>query len=255
MRRYILVLSAVFILGSAALADEWHVAKSTHFLIYYKNAPETFVNEVMDKAEDYYNRIADDLGFRRFNFWLWDNRAKIYIHDSADDYHLATNQPAWSAGCADYRGKIIHSYPYAQRFSDTILPHEMGHIIFREFVGVYNSAIPTWLDEGVASYEQDLRFSTAAIIKDAWQKNRFIPLTQLSGLSPHSLTDTYTVNLFYAEAVSAVEYLVKEFGQDRFILFCQELRDKKDLNRALGNAYSYENITDLDKAWQSYLNR
>ncbi len=131
----------------------------------------------------------------------------------------------------------------------------MGHIIFREFVGFNNLAVPVWLDEGVASYQQDLRFSAAGIIKDALQKNRIIPLSKLSGINLQSTIDTAMVNLFYAQAVSVVDYLVKEFGQDRFVLFCQALRDNKNLEKALSVAYSFENIEELDKAWQRYINR
>jgi len=256
IKNYILGLLSVFIVASLALAATWNTDKSTHFIIYYKNAPDRFLDELIDKAEGYYNKIADDLGFRRYNFWLWDNRAKIYIYDNAQDYQAATAQPAWSSGCAYPREKVIHTFPYAKNFFNTILPHEMGHIIFREFVGFDNLAIPVWLEEGVASYQQDLRFSAAGImIKEALAKNRFIPLTKLAELNPQSMADTQSVNLFYAESVSILDYLVKEFGQDRFMLFCQGLRDKKNLEKALLLAYPFKNIEDLDKKWHRYLNR
>ena len=256
MKKCALILLTVFILGNIALADTWNTAKSMHFIIYYKNAPDRFLDELTDKAENYYNKIADDLGFRRYNFWLWDNRAKIYIYNDAKDYQAATGEPLWSSGCAYPREKVIRTFPYAKKFFDTILPHEMGHIIFREFVGFDNNAIPVWLDEGVASYQQDLRFSAAGImIKDALRKNRFIPLGELSEINSLSTADTDKVNLFYAEAVSIVDYLVKEFGQDRFMLFCQILRDKNNLEQALILTYSFKNIEELDKAWQNYLNK
>lgn len=256
IKNYILGLLSVFAVASFALAADWNTDKSTHFIIYYKNAPDRFLDELIDQAEGYYNKIADDLGFRRYNFWLWDNRAKIYIYDNAQDYQIATGKPSWSSGCAYPREKVIHTFPYAKNFFNTILPHEMGHIIFREFVGFDNPAIPVWLEEGVASYQQDLRFSTAGImIKEALAKNRFIPLKKLAELDPLSMTDTELVNLFYAESVSILDYLVKEFGQDRFMLFCQGLRDKQNLEKALLLAYPFKNIEELDKEWCRHLNR
>jgi hypothetical protein len=253
--KYILVLLVVFMSADLALADTWNITKSTHFIVYYKNAPDRFLDELIDKAENYYDKIADNLGFRRFDFWLWDNRAKIYIYDNAKDYQVATGEPSWSSGCAYPGQKMIQSFPYAKDFFETTLPHEMGHIIFREFVGFNNPAVPVWLDEGVASYQQDLRFSAAGIIKDALENNRIIPLTKLSGISLHSTTNTATVDLFYAQAVSVVDFLINEFGQDRFVLFCQTLRDKKNLDKALIAAYSFENIEELDKAWKRYISR
>jgi hypothetical protein len=253
MKKHLFVLVAVLIFGfcSRSWAETWKNTTSTHFVIYYKNAPDNFLNELIEKAEGYYDKIADDLGFRRFDFWLWDNRAKIYIYDNTQDYQQATGYPSWSSGCAQPRQKVIHTFPYAKKFFDVILPHEMGHIIFREFVGFDNSAIPIWLDEGVASYEQPLRSADAeTMIKEARDKDRFMSLKELSKADPQLMTDPYRVSLFYAESVSVVDYLVKKLGKDTFVLFCQHLRDKKDLEKALLSSYNLAGILELDEEWQ-----
>lgn len=233
---------------------KWQEAKSTHFIAHYVSAPEDFISRLTDHAEDYYNRIADELGFRRFDFWLWDNRAHIYIYDNTREYQKATGQPAWSGGCAKMEDKTIYTFLDAPQFFESILPHEMGHIIFREFVGFNNYAVPLWLDEGVASYEERGKRSQAAlVIKKAAARGGLMNLGQLSAFNPQLSADTAAVSVFYAESVSIVEYLVKKFGSDNFISFCQQLRDKKDLIRAMGSVYPFEKIEDLDKAWQKYL--
>lgn len=254
MKKYIL-LSVIFVLTFSILnAAEWNIAKGTHFLVYYKNAPQNFIDQVMQNAENYYNIIADDLGFRRYDFWLWDNRAKIYIHDDAKAYQLATGQPAWSSGCAYAKGKIIHSFPYAQGFSETILPHEMGHIIFREFVGFNNPAIPIWLDEGVASYqEKTRRMGASRMLREAMNQGRFINFDALWTFNPHFTTDTAAVTLFYAESVNIVDYLIGKYGKDSFVLFCQNLKEKSNFDRALSSAYPFKNKQELGIAWQDYL--
>ena len=104
-----------------ANTDDWSVANSRHFIVYYKNAPRDFIEQLIEKSEYYYDKIADDLGFRRYDFWLWDNRAKIYIHDDAKAYQAATNQPGWSSGCAIIKEKVIHTFPYAKGLFDTTL--------------------------------------------------------------------------------------------------------------------------------------
>lgn len=234
--------------------NDWSIAKSRHFVVHYKNAPEDFIEQLIDKSEYYYDKIADDLGFRRYDFWLWDNRAKVYIHDDAQTYQAATNQPGWSSGCAIMKEKVIHTFPYAKGFFDTTLPHEMGHIIFREFVGFDNPSIPLWLDEGVASYQENLIYSTAdKLIREAVATDKFVNLESLSRIEPQLIKDDASASLFYAEAISIIDYLVKEFGKDNFILFCQNLRDKADLERAISHAYPFRNIQELDRAWQGYL--
>jgi hypothetical protein len=258
MKKYIFCLLAILISYRLSIArdDNWLITKSTHFIVYYKNAPEDFIKEVIEKSEDYYDKIAADLGFMRFDFWLWDNRAKIYIHDNAADYHSATGQPEWSGGNAVPASKIIQTFPYAQGFFEKILPHEMGHIIFREFVGFNNPAIPLWLDEGVASYQEKLTYSMAdAFVRKAIEKGNFITLEKLSNFNPQlTLSDNLT-QLFYTESFSVVDFLIKEFGRDKFVSFCQDLRDKKDLVRAVAMNYSFSNIQELDSAWQRYLKK
>jgi len=240
----------------AQVGVKWNTEKSTHFIVYYKNAPEDFIKQTIDKSEDYYNKIADNLGFIRFNFWLWDERAKIYIYDDLADYQSATGEPNWSYGSsmANAKTKIIRAFPHAQRFFENILPHEMGHIIFREFVGFKNPAIPIWLDEGVASYQEESRLLTAnKVIKKALGENKFYNLQELANTNPHLMLDTESVNLFYAESLSLVDYLIREFGRDKFVLFCQNLRDKNNMDRAIASSYSFANTQELDQSWQKYV--
>ncbi len=133
MKRYILFLLIIFLCCAVleAAPEDWQISKSTHFIVYYRKAPKDFIMQVIEKSEDYYNKITDDLGFRRYNFWLWDNRAKIYVYDNAQDYQVGSSQPAWSSGSVAAKVKIIQTFPGAKEFFATILPHELGHIIFR----------------------------------------------------------------------------------------------------------------------------
>ena len=177
-------------------ALDWNITKSTHFIVYYKAAPEDFIRQLIDKSEDYYNKIAQDLGFTRYDFWTWDKRAKIYIYDNAADYRAATAQPAWSIGCAQVAQKIIQTFPYAKGFFETVLPHEISHIIFREFIGLGNSAIPLWLEEGVASYQEKIRYKHANMhINEAINEGCFIKLREVSSVNRQLMTNTQSPGL------------------------------------------------------------
>jgi len=259
MKKYILSLWFLVNFCAISAAQDnavWNTEKCTHFIIYYKNASPDFIKELIEKSEEYYNKIADNLGFMRFNFWLWDNRAKIYIYDDAKDYQVSTGYPNWSAGCAIARLKTIKTFPYAHGFFETVLPHEMGHIIFREFVGFDNNDVPIWLEEGVACYQEDLKRATSdAIVKDAIKKGILMSLDKLTYFVFVNREEkgNIAVELFYSESVSIVDYLIKGFGKDKFVLFCQNLRDKKDLDRAVASAYPFSNTEELGLAWQKYL--
>ena len=248
----ILVLSC----NAFAAEDDWYTEKSTHFILYYKDVSVGFINNVLNKAEEYYRRIADGLGFTRYNFWLWDNRAKIYIYKDAQDYKAHTGLPHWSCGYASVKDKTIRTFPLDSGFLDRLLPHELGHIIFREFVGFDNKSIPLWLDEGVATYQEGIkRLAARKFVRKAVENNTFVPLDKLSGVNLASLNDSNAVSSFYLESVCLVDYLIVEFDRQRFVDFCRELRDGKTLDEALNSVYPFKNLKDLNDHWLKFLKK
>src|SRR3989338_4907788 len=145
IKKVIFAVCAAMILAGPfgqARGQDWRLNKSTHFIVYSYAAPESFISVILDHAEDYYNKIADELGFTRFDFWLWERRGRASVFDSGPVLQAAAGQPGWSNGCVSKKDKIIYTYFGARSFFETVLPHELGHIIFREFVGADNPAIP-----------------------------------------------------------------------------------------------------------------
>ena len=256
MKKIILLLIVLIFSVNVLKAEEekWDIAKSTHFILYYKDVPMEFVDEVLSRCEGYYNKITEALGFTRYNFWLWDNRAKIYVYNDAEEYKAKTGQPSWSSGCVSINEKVIKTFPLASGFFDTLLPHELGHIIFREFVGFYNQNIPLWLDEGVASYqEMSKRFAAKGYVRRAVKENNFIPLTRLSQINLSLISEPAAVTLFYSESVSIIDYLISKFGSGNFVNFCRALRDGKTLEGAIRGAYPFRDLSELNTAWIEYL--
>ena len=250
-----LILIFGFSISSFAFDDKgWDEEKSTHFIVYYKNAEERFVRQTIDKAEEYYKSIAENLGFTRYDFWLWDKRAKIYIYDSAEDYQTATGKPAWSGGVAFSHQKVIETYPWAQGFMQSLLPHELGHIIFREFIGL-ESNCPSWLDEGVAMYQEKLKRKDIKLkLRQALEEKRLIPLPQLSQLNITFVNDKAMVELYYNEALSVMEFLMDKFGKDNFVKLCHALKERKPFDQAVSEAYRvYKDLEELNKAWFRYI--
>jgi hypothetical protein len=228
--------------------------KSTHFIVYSaQDVPEDFVNTMIDYAERYYNELTDKLGFTLFSYWTWDNRAKIYIYGEQESYVRETGQPSWSGGVASYDQKKIWTYPRGAGFFDSLLPHELGHIIFREVIGGH--AVPLWLEEGVASYlEPAKRFGSEKMVLGSFANNTFIPLMDLSRIDGEALRLGGNVELFYAESISVIRYLIENFGVDRFNRFCEKIKDGKNMNNALATAYfDIRSVEDLGNFWEQSL--
>lgn len=246
------IISLILCFHLLALEDDFQEEKSTHFIVYYKKSVDrSFIKEIIDTAEEYYDEIANNLGFHRYNFWLWDNRAKIYIFPDKTSYQKETGQPDWSGGCASYQDKTIWTYPHAVGFFDSILPHELGHIIFREFVGS-NRKIPLWFEEGIASYqEKSKRYAATNTVKELKAENQLMTLEELSKIKgAHQITDSELADKFYAQAVSIIYFLINKYGEYRFAILCRNLGENMSLDKALNETYyNIRSSDDLYKMW------
>jgi len=235
--------------------ENWKELKGDHFITYYVN-DEDFASEVLRKAEGHYHQISSDLGYQRYtNFWQWDRRVKIFIYAQVEDFLAGTGQPGWSKGVADYLKKEIRSYQGSEGFSESLLPHEITHLIFRDYVG-FKGEIPLWLDEGVAQWEEpEKRESVRRLTKAIIQQNKEFPLKLLTEMDIRQTQDEAKVTLFYLQAASLVEFLVKKYGADDFIQFCRQLRDGKRLEEALRFTYptTMRNLEEMEKNWREYV--
>jgi len=237
----------------SAQEGSWNVFKSTHYLVFYQQAPLDLLNQLTQKAEEYYDEITDEFGFNRLNFWTWDNRAKIYLFDTQDQYRKANSNLDWSIGLVTVGNKSIQSYINAPGLLDNVLAHELAHIIFREMVGFNNPAVTLWLEEGVATFQE--RRTKNQLVKSFLsgkiRNNTFMSLNQLNVFDLTSTKDPQLVELFYLQAYSLLWYLIEEFGKDKFVLFCQHLRDNQNLTKAFRMAYSFDSLLELEAAWKA----
>lgn len=249
---FLCILIVVFLCDGLLYSEvNWQEYKTDHFIIYYhQEIPRDYIEQVATKAEGYYSSIAENLGFSRYEFWRWDKRAKIYIFKDAQEYRRETEQPYWSGGSVSMRRKIIKTYPWAEGFFDKLLPHELGHIMFREFVG-FKGNVPLWLDEGVAILQEKSDIKNYSIMmKGLIQRTVPIPIEKLNNISERTLI---VPAIFYTQSASVVDYLLSQFGKDRFIKFCKYLKDNQSLLKALGSAYNFRDLKELHEKWLEYL--
>ncbi len=246
---------------NTADAESWNEIKGKHFIVYYVDNKK-FAKKVLSRAEKYYNKIARDLGFSRYdNFWSWENRAKIYLYRTHDDFVRATGKDPWIYGTVRYREKEIISYAWSKGLLNSLLPHEITHIIFRDFVGfplADGGGIPLWLDEGVAQWEEDARRAVSVkLVRKLIKDKSYIPINELMKTDVRTKSDYELSVKFYAQAVTLVGYMIKEYGSLKFNLFCRQLRDGKSVNAALGFVYtnSIFDVEKLEKKWLEYYSK
>lgn len=231
-----------------AQADEWDAKKSKHFIVYHQGVPQEYVSKVARRAEHYYKSITDYLGLMRFDFWTWEERCKIYLYPSQKGYLKSFGATPWSRGGVHVIRKEIVSYVEdleKERFFESTLPHELGHIIFREVVG-FDKELPLWIDEGVAVLQEENRRRYLSAARELVEDEQYIHLKQLSKVRSYTQVSPLVL---YSEAASIMEFLLERFGRGRFVDFCRLLRDGEDWKEALLSTYKFEDLEALEAAW------
>jgi len=241
--------------GVAAGDAEWQELKSRHFIVHFKGGRD-FAETVSRRAETYYREIAEDLGYRRHDgFWLWENRARITLYGSREEFVRRTGSPEWASGKASYKERAIMSFHGSRRLLDSVLPHELTHLIFRDFVG-FEGEVPLWLEEGIAQWEERAdRHRVKRLTTRLLRTGRLMPLRQLTRLDIREESRLREATEFYLQAASLVGYLIEEHGSVRFRKLCGQLRDGKSLEDALRFTYpsSVRSIEQLESAWHRHL--
>lgn len=251
------VLLASCALCLAAGADEikWDEYRGKHFVVHHVGAGEKAI-EIANAAEVHYERIANNLGFKkRDGFWLWDDRVKIFIYPSGKEFRDATGSPQWAAGRAVYSRKEILTYIGSDDFLVSVLPHELAHLIFRDFVG-FKGEVPTWLNEGISLWQEkpDSNWHRA-LASMLLLQNKLIPLEQLTSMTMKDVEEGRRAHDFYAQSATLVEYMLVVHGPENFRKLCGQLRDGKTMEDALRFTYpnTIRSMKELEKAWKQYL--
>lgn len=248
-----LVFAALALCGSARAAvvplqqmlasSEWEELKGNHFIVYYNRNSDRHVAEtVLRRAEDYYRRIGEEIGYTRYsNFWTWEERVKIVLFADQASYVKTTGQPDWSVGYANrdtqlFESRSIVSYNQQSGFYESILPHEISHLILRDFIG---EEIPVWFDEGVAQLQEADKSEIAQQMMSILAKRgQTVPLDTLVRWNIRKEQDQMKIKVFYAESLSVVEFLIGQYGSQDFGRLCRQMRDGKNFEEALRSVYT-----------------
>ena len=223
--------------------------KGKHFIVRY-DTEHDFAQKVLNRAESEYDRIAKNLGYSRYDkYWSFKDRCTLYIYADKESYvRSRPGIPDWSAGYAEYDTRTISGFRGSDKFLSTVLPHEITHLIFNDYVRS-QANIPKWFLEGVAlSQEEKVRKNFLEQVGKALYQHYFIPiylLTDESYKGVHSYQYTY---LAYAEAALLVDFLISSYGNERFVKFCRELREGNSFVQAFEAAYrgTLASVEDLE---------
>jgi hypothetical protein len=131
-------------------------------------------------------------------------------------------------------------------FVKATLTHELTHVVYDDAVSNAYHSPPHWLNEGIAQYvaEGYSRYNRN-LVTDAGDTGTLMPLESIRGMFPTTADRFY---LAYAEAASAVDYLIETHGKDKLIMLIQAFRTGASDDEAFRAAIGLDSAA-FDRAW------
>jgi hypothetical protein len=106
---------------------------------------------------------------------------------------------------------------------ESVIPHELTHVVFQTAVDNPYHDPPRWLNEGLAVYQADgYGDSDRSMVEHAAATGTIIPLDGLAGAFPTTQDRFF---LAYAESVSTVDRIVRVNGRDALVKLIRSYHD------------------------------
>jgi hypothetical protein len=127
-----------------------------------------------------------------------------------------------------------------------VVPHELTHLVFDTATRNEYHSPPHWLNEGLAVYlAVGYGSGDRSDIADAIRSDSLMPLPALDGQFP---TAGDRFSLGYAESVSAVDFMVREYGRPALVKLIRSYAEGRTDDEAFSGALGVD-VAGFNAAW------
>lgn len=212
---------------------------------YYGNSPD-FAQTMLDAGIEGLRRNKEQSGITP------DIPVEIYVYPSYEEMRDAVLfEPQWTGGLAysDFSIIIMGTSGDATYDKATVI-HETTHVLVGRNAFTCIGSIPTWLNEGLAVYnEGELDQGMKSQLDIAIRDNALFPIRSLGGNFSEIPEKAL---LSYAQSYSVVRFMLETYGQDKMNELLTALSDAEPVDDALTRIYGVD--TDgLDSQWREWL--
>ncbi len=140
-----------------------------------------------------------------------------------------------------------------QRILDSVLPHEISHMIFACH---FRRPLPRWADEGAATLveHESERMRQTKLLNQVIKTSKRIPLGQLLSIKeyPRDMQDVLTL---YAEGYSLADYLVQKKGEQGRAEFLEFLGDalEQGWESSFQSHYGISSVNEIEQEWHGWV--
>ncbi len=224
---------------------QWQSIATGPVTLLWYNGDRAFADALLNAAQQGLGRIQNDTGATP------QGRVRIFIYASAQELQGAMMFPQKWEGGATFQGYdvIAIGVPTTQLdYGKRVVPHELTHWIVGQLtLNDYGAGLPTWLEEGLATYgEGVISPDYSSALKAAIDGNKLISVRSLSGpFSP--ITEQAYIS--YGESNSIATFLIKTYGKEKMVELLKVFQQGATYDDALKQVYGFDQ-DGLDGRWR-----
>ncbi len=227
---------------------QWQSISEGPVILLWYNGNDAFADALMAAAQQGLQRIENDTGA------VPQGHVRIYIYASARDLQGSQLFPQQWEGGVTFSGYDIIAIgvsPSDLAYGQRAVPHELTHWAVGQITfNNYGADLPTWLDEGLATYgEGSLSPDYEAALNYAIKNNLLISVRSLS--SPFSAVPEEAY-ISYGESNSIATFLIQKYGKDKMNQLLEIFHQGSGYDDALKQVYGFDQ-DGLDALWRQSL--
>ena len=247
---YLLLLIAFFPFSINPLYAEIMSIQSNEVVVLYEGQMKGIAGEVAGVYPAVKEELVDTLK------WDVDSRPEIVIARDRNTFRKIVGSDIIVAFAIPQKNLIVLdiSRIYIKPFTlETTLKHELCHLVLHQNIRQNN--LPRWLDEGVCQWASGgvaelVTGGGGRALSQATVSNNVMRIRSLDRFPQ----DEKYLLLAYEESKSFIEYIIREYGENRLLQLLQYLKEGNSIDDSFEMSFSVT-FPDLEKKWRAHLQR
>ncbi len=225
---------------------DWQSLAGDFVTVHWTQGGTAFGRRALQIADDAVRRVSDLLGVTErdpIDFYVYADNTQFY-----DVIGPGARENVGGEALPEIRTLFAQISPGAvdDPWVGVVIPHELTHLVFDTAARNPYHYPPRWLNEGIAVYlSESYSASDRSAVDRAVNSASLMPLRALDGQFPTTADQFF---LAYAESVSAVDFLVRTYGQPAMVTlvrtYANGVTDDEAFRAALGL-----DVAGFESAW------
>ena len=226
---------------------EWQTMEGDLVRLHWQAGDTSFAQRALRVAEDSVKETAELLGVTERE------PIDFFIYADADDFQSAlgpgTKEFVAGRAIAEIRTLFAEIRPndIGSPWLSIVVPHELTHLVFDTATRNAYHQPPHWLNEGLAVYLSE-RYGDddRRRVANAIERGTLLPLSSLTEGFPSAREELFYLG--YAEGVSAVDFFIRTYGEDKLVELIRSYATGVTDDEAFRSATG-ESIDAFESAW------